>query len=300
MDGLEGKYNINAASKMLGIQPGTLRAWERRYQIIEPIRNESGYRLYTDEHIKILKWIIKKINQGFTTSQAVSLLANNQLFSDAFNAKEENEITSMSVELLDSLLNFNESKAQEIINSLFSLFTIEKVMLDIFVPLLEKIGDLWESRKITSAHEHFSSSIIRSKIVTVFYNSPQNHYFPKVVAVCSPGEWHDIGLLMFSLVLRRKGFDVVYLGSGMAEEDLNKTLENIHPDFLFISCTMKENLTNVLSLVTSITLNFKNLKIGIGGYAVNAMKQSDKEQFSAFIVGQDRADWEKWLLNRSG
>ena len=74
----EGKYNIKAASQMLGIQPGTLRAWERRYQMIAPVRNESGHRLYTEEHIKILKWLLKKVNQGFTISQAIALLDNSQ------------------------------------------------------------------------------------------------------------------------------------------------------------------------------------------------------------------------------
>jgi hypothetical protein len=59
-------------------------------------------------------------------------------------------------------------------------------------------------------------------------------------------------------------------------------------------------LANLLSLVNSIKLNFKNLKIGIGGYAVNTMKQSDKEQFSAFIVGQTWSEWEKWLPTRVG
>ncbi len=63
--------------KMLGIQPGTLRAWERRYQIIAPVRNESGHRLYAEEHIKILKWLIQRVNKGFTISQAVSLLEKN-------------------------------------------------------------------------------------------------------------------------------------------------------------------------------------------------------------------------------
>ncbi len=70
---LEGKYNLKAISQMLGIQAGTLRAWERRYQIIAPVRNEAGHRLYTEEHVKIIKWLLVKVNNGFTISQAVHL-----------------------------------------------------------------------------------------------------------------------------------------------------------------------------------------------------------------------------------
>src|SRR4051794_11736833 len=78
----EGKYNIKAVSKMLGIQSGTLRAWERRYQVVAPVRNESGHRLYTEHHVKTLKWLLSKTEQGFTISQAVSLLEQNNVVSE--------------------------------------------------------------------------------------------------------------------------------------------------------------------------------------------------------------------------
>src|SRR4051812_32887700 len=122
MQGQEGKYNIKAVSRIVGIQPGTLRAWERRYQMIAPIRNELGYRLYTEEHIKILKWLIKKVNQGFTIGQAVTLLENKQPNPEAGELLEGNQQTSLSEELLDAFILFNELKVQEIINTLFSLF----------------------------------------------------------------------------------------------------------------------------------------------------------------------------------
>jgi len=62
----EGKYNIKAISNMVGIQPGTLRAWERRYQILNPVRNDSGHRLYTEEDLRKLKWLTEKVSGGFT------------------------------------------------------------------------------------------------------------------------------------------------------------------------------------------------------------------------------------------
>lgn len=296
----EGKYNIKAASKILGIQPGTLRAWERRYQMIAPVRNELGHRLYTDEHLKILKWLNKKVTQGFTIGQAVALMENNQLSSEVEQLQEGNQITCLSDELLDSLLHFNEMKAQEVINSLFSLFQIEKVIIDIFGPILGKIGVLRETSKITSAHEHFATSILRSRIGTIFYSLPQNAHLPKAIAACSPGEEHDIGLLIFSLIMRRKGVDVIFLGSSILEEDVEAVVKNIRPEFLFLSCTMPENLNSLLSIITKLSLNFKNLRIGIGGDAVNSMNKSEKEQFSVFIVGQTQEDWKRWLLKQLG
>jgi MerR family transcriptional regulator, light-induced transcriptional regulator len=298
MEDQEGKYNIKAASKILGIQPGTLRAWERRYQMVAPIRNESGHRLYTEEHIKVLKWLSKKVSQGFTISQAVSLLDNNQLFSDFIPSDDGNQFVKLSKELLVPLLNFNEAKAQEIINKVFGIFTTEIIIDCLFKPLLVELGNQWELGKITSAQERFASFILESRIRMIFHCLPQSNYLPRAMAVCSPNECHEIGLLMFSLFLRRKGFEVIYLGADILEGDLDVTIKKVQPDFLFISCTLQENLTSVLSHITQLALNDKNLRIGIGGRAVNSMKPTEREQFSGFIVGQTQEDWEKWLPKR--
>jgi MerR family transcriptional regulator, light-induced transcriptional regulator len=298
MEDQEGKYNIKAASKILGIQPGTLRAWERRYRMVAPIRNESGHRLYTEEHIRTLKWLSKKVDLGFTISQAVSLLENKQNFSEMISLHEGNQPTKISNELLESLLKFNEVKSHEIINTLFGMFTTEKVIYDIFEPLFWELGNLREADKITSAQERFASSILESRIRMIFHSFPQNNFLPKAITVCSPAEGHEIGLLLFSLYLRRKGFEVIHLGSGITEMDIMEVLHTLQPDFLFLSCTIHESLTRVLSMVTEISLNNPNLRIGIGGKAVNKMKPTEKEQFSGLIVGQTQKDWERWLPKR--
>lgn len=78
MPTLNGKYNIKAVSNIIGIQPSTLRAWERRYQVIAPKRNQAGHRLYTEEHIQILEWLMEKVSSGMMIGQAVQLLEGNR------------------------------------------------------------------------------------------------------------------------------------------------------------------------------------------------------------------------------
>ena len=115
MSDQEGKYNIKAASQMVGIQPGTLRAWERRYRMITPVRNESGHRLYTEEHIKILKWLLKKVKQGFTISQAIALLDNRESIIDpeSFPLNQGNQLFRLTDELFDALVLFDEIKRKK-------------------------------------------------------------------------------------------------------------------------------------------------------------------------------------------
>ncbi|MCA0147782.1 MULTISPECIES: MerR family transcriptional regulator [Rossellomorea] len=296
---LEGKYNIKAVSTILGIQPGTLRAWERRYQIIAPVRNESGHRLYTEQHLNILKWLVEKVDQGFTISQAVALLDKQELEENEITSSEQKDRTqTISDDLLKALLSFDETKAHELINQSFSVYTIDKVVIDILGSLLVRIGDLWENDEITTAHEHFATSILRSRIGIIMHSFPHNGILPKVVAVCGPGEWHELGLLIFTLYVRRKGFEVIYLGSSIKENDIEVVLDEVDPKFLFFSCTLFENVDNLLSLVTSLKTERKDLVIGMGGFAVDHLPKDVKAEFDEHIVGQSKSEWEHWLKSK--
>ncbi|MDZ5712034.1 MerR family transcriptional regulator [Jeotgalibacillus haloalkalitolerans] len=290
----EGKYNIKAVSHMLGIQPGTLRAWERRYQMIAPVRNESGHRLYTDEHIRKLKWLVSKVNAGFTISQAVALSEqeHEQFVSGDQN---ENQLTVLREDLLNALMKFDESKAHDLINEAFSLYTVDKVLVDILGSILIKIGLLWEEGRITTAHEHFATSILRSRIGILMHSFPQNNFLPKVVAVCSPGEWHELGLLIFTLYIRRKGFNVIYLGSSIKEGDIQTVLDTVEPKFLFMSCTLKANLSRAKDLIKELQAEYKDLAIGLGGHAVNMMSEEERKGFEKNLVGLNKEDWEDWI-----
>jgi MerR family transcriptional regulator, light-induced transcriptional regulator len=294
-----GKYNIKAVSTILGIQSGTLRAWERRYNIIAPVRNESGHRLYTERHLNILKWLVSKVKQGFTISQAVALLDKQELEeNDVTETRDLDRTQSISDELLKALLSFDEFRAHELINKSFSIYTIDKVVIDILGSLLLQIGDLWEKDKITTAHEHFASSILRSRIGSIMHSFPHNGILPKVVAVCGPGEWHELGLLIFTLFIRRKGFEVIYLGSSIKEDDIDVVLEEVNPKFLFFSCTMKENLSSLLSLVTSLSVKYEDLEIGMGGFAIDHLPEDKKQDFKAHIVGKTKVEWGEWLKSK--
>jgi MerR family transcriptional regulator, light-induced transcriptional regulator len=293
----EGKYNIKAVSQMLGIQAGTLRAWERRYHIIAPVRNVAGHRLYTEDHIKILKWLIQKVNQGFTISQAINLLENSELLTET-EEKEGQKDSELVDKLLKALLQFDENQAHEHLNHAFSIYSIDKVAIDILGNLLVKIGDLWEHGEITSAHEHFASSFLRSKIGNIMHSIPISTYLPKVLAVCGPNEAHELGLLIFNLFLRRKGFNVVYLGAGISPDDMDIVIKEVQPQFLFISCTLECNLPTTLPLIDHLKNEFTELEIGLGGNAFKFLKKDQLLQYGDYLVGVKKVEWEKWIQAR--
>jgi len=295
-----GKYNIKAISTIVGILPGTIRAWERRYKMIEPIRNDAGHRLYSDDHVRTLKWLASKVNAGFTISQAVSLFEQTQSEPvPTVNRYNENRITSLQEQLIEALIRFDERTAQHVMNEAFTIYTMDKVLIDLLAPTLVTIGQLWEQEKITTAHEHFSTSILRSRIGSIMHAYPHNGLLPKVIAVCAPGEWHELGLLIFTLYMRRKGFEVIYLGGSIKEDDIKVVIDTVNPRFIFMSCTMKENVSTVLDLTTALMGEYDSLAVGLGGSAIDTMAEELKKSYSDNILGNSIFEWDEWVENHT-
>jgi methanogenic corrinoid protein MtbC1 len=276
-----------------------LRAWERRYQILNPVRNESGHRLYTEEDLRKLKWLTEKVSGGFTISQAVSLLETESSTVGTF--EEEGEVDSpqkIRDELLTMLLSFEEGKAQDLINHAFSLYSVEKVVIDILGSLLVTVGDMWEKGQITSAHEHYTTQVLKTRISMIFYSLPSNGLLPKAIAVCGPNETHEVGLLVFTLFLRRKGFEVIYLGSSIEDKDVELIVKEVDPTFLFMSCTMMENAEKTLNLTNQMIKKFPHLKVGLGGYVFDGLDSKRKGEAQPFILGNTKEEWNSWLTKK--
>ncbi|MDR7072571.1 MerR family transcriptional regulator [Fictibacillus barbaricus] len=296
----EGKYNIKAVSKMLGIQAGTLRAWERRYSIVQPHRNEAGHRLYTDEQVYILKWLVNKVNQGFTISQAVDVAQNGELYKDTSPFSDENtdRAAEMSNQILEALLSFQERKASDLLSQAFSMYNLEKVIIDILGTLLVRVGHLWEDQKITVAHEHFTSSFLRMKIGQLMHGLPSDPYLPRVIVGCGIDEQHELGLLMFTLFLRRRGFEVIYLGYGIPEEDFEKVIGKVQPKLVFLSCTLSDPALKTLEWIRNIHDKYQETSFGIGGSAFGHISLSIQENFKQFIIGSTKEEWDNWITSK--
>lgn len=294
----QGKYNMKAVSKLLGIQPGTLRAWERRYKIIAPERNESGHRLYTEKHITILRWLLRKVEEGFTIGQAVSLFeeseANIPVNDEAQIEELDYTFHDIKQNLLQALIKFEEGRALKILEYAFSLFSVEFVLVNLIKALLAEMNRQLEQKKIASVHEVYIYSFIRSKIGAVLQAMPNDHFRPKAIAVCGPNEMQELDLLMFSIFLKCKGFKVIYLGTSVNEEELYTILDEINPQLLFISSTFYKTET-AIHFIETFSRKYKDLCIGIGGKAVSSLKEELDEKYQPYLVGPNKTEWDEWI-----
>lgn len=274
----EPVYNIKSVSEQTGVQPVTLRAWERRYSFPEPQRTGSGYRLYSEYDIAAVNWLKQRTDAGMTIAQAIKLLASliergeNPLVK-GMAVKEFAESGFRSIEqvqpaLVQALLDLNETEAHRIADYSFSMFTIDQVLTEIIRPTMVEIGDRWHAGEISIATEHFATNLCRLFLLKAYEATTSATRQGSIVAACAPGELHELGLLTLTVMLRGHGWNVTYLGANIGLTRFAETLRQVNPDLLLFSATTENTALALTSLVDVLDeLPDPKPVIGLGGQA---------------------------------
>ena len=107
--------------------------------MIAPKRNHAGHRLYTEEHIQILKWLMDKVSAGMMIGQAVQLLEGNRLQNNVQNEIHYDREVVLVDDILQALLKFDEITTSALLNDTFSIYTTEKVIASIVLQVSNKL-----------------------------------------------------------------------------------------------------------------------------------------------------------------
>jgi len=250
----EPTYNAKAVTMQTGVTPATLRAWERRYGILLPDRTAGGHRLYSARDIAAIKWLKEHIEQGMTISRASALLQKQLYTADGNTApitssaqplvavlaevpETARPVETIRADLYEALVEYDELTAEEILSEAYSLHPIEAVCTDVIEPVLVRLGRSWAEGKISISTEHFASNYLRRKLIALISYGPSTR--PGTIAVgCAPTDLHEMGILLLSIFLRRRGWHVVYLGQAVPLEDLPMSMPDIKPDVLVLASTV--------------------------------------------------------------
>jgi DNA-binding transcriptional MerR regulator len=229
-----GNYSIKDLEKLSGIKAHTIRIWEKRYQLITPERTCTNIRLYSDNDLKrilnisILNRHGLKISHIANLSEAelrdkIVLLSQNTLLKD-------DQIENLVVAMID----LDEQRFEKNLSASILKIGFEETFHRVVYPLLDKVGMLWQSGTINPAHEHFLTNLIRQKLIVAIDGvmqppSPTKKIF---VLFLPEGELHEIGLLYYYYLIKKKGHKVLYLGSSVPLPDVAEIIRSISPDIL--------------------------------------------------------------------
>ena len=287
MPTLNGKYNIKAVSNIIGIQPSTLRAWERRYQIIAPKRNHAGHRLYTEEHIQILKWLMDKVSSGMMIGQAVQLLEGNRLQNNVQNEIHYDREVVLVDDILQALLKFDEITTSALLNEAFSIYATEKVIASIVLQVLNKLLALKNNNEVTMVQFQYVVSFLQTRLGMVYHNASSFSSIHKVVVL----ESNMLKGFVFSTYLRLKGYDVIYIRASLAEDSISLAVEQIRPKYVVISFDDGRERKNAMSYVDFLQEKNENLSVGI----IGEIGARDQLNIQTSLIGDTKEEWDDWL-----
>jgi methanogenic corrinoid protein MtbC1 len=271
-------YNIKSVAEQTGILPVTLRAWERRYNFPEPQRSGSGYRLYSEHDIAALNWLKAETEAGLAIGRAVNLLrkliddGNSPLVKGmVLRAYSDHGFTStgqLQPALVGALTALDEDEAHKIIQIAFGMFRLEQVLLEVIQPTLVEVGEMWHRGEISVATEHFSSQLCRLYLINALHSTKRDARQGSLIAACAPGEWHELGLLTLTVMLRLRGWGVTYLGANLSLDRLHEMIALLKPQMLLFSATNPEAANNLAGL-TAVLDQLPDPKpiIALGGQA---------------------------------
>ena len=244
-------YNIKAVAQMVGLLPVTLRAWERRYGLPVPTRGGQGYRLYSEHDVQTLRWLKSQIDSGMNIGQAARKLTQLREagIDPASNEMGHTEKTFSMENLKDnvsqSILRLNEKAAADTLRQAFSVYPVDQVFAELVEPVMVEIGEAWLKKDLPVGVEHFATHFFLEQLIGMQAVTPSPFRNGVVVAGCMPGEFHQMGLLMLTVLLRMRGWNVVYLGANLSFERLDEMLANLRPRLILFSSTTSESAIHI-------------------------------------------------------
>jgi DNA-binding transcriptional MerR regulator len=231
------KYSIKDLETLTGVKAHTIRIWEQRYGLLIPERTATNIRSYSDSELKKLLQTNILYTNGYKISK-IAALTEKQILSEIeiLNSKEYGR--NVAVESLTiAMIEMDENRFEEILNSKIGVLGFENTMKDVIYPFLSRIGVLWVTGVIEPAQEHFISNLIRQKIIVAIngVSGPQKDDTPVCIAFLHQEEMHELGLLYYTYHLKLKGYKVIYLGQMTPYLDVVKASEVNKPDLILTS-----------------------------------------------------------------
>jgi MerR family transcriptional regulator, light-induced transcriptional regulator len=212
----QGTLRIGEFARRTGVSPELLRAWERRYGLLQPIRSAGGFRLYTTEDADRVARMQQGLEQGLSAAEAAR-----RTLADARPA--EGLLEDERGRLLSAVAAYDETAVHAVLDEALAAFSLETVLRELILPSLREVGLEWERGELEVGQEHFASNLIRERLLGLGRLWGRGGG-PLAILACAPGERHDIGLIAFGLLLRSHGWRLLFLGADTPLETLERAV----------------------------------------------------------------------------
>jgi DNA-binding transcriptional MerR regulator len=278
-------FNLKAVVRETGVKPDTLRAWERRYGLPQPQRSAGRHRLYSQHDIETIKWLIARQQEGISISRAVdlwhSLEAEGQDPLQAM-AYARPEVKALTVSLpeggavaelrqawIAACLTFNRQGVEQVLAQAFAFYPPEVAWVELLQKGLAEIGEGWYRGEITVQQEHFASELAMRQLEALVEATPPPTRPDRILIGCPPEEEHTFSPLSLTLLLRRRGWDVLYLGANVPLEHLEVTITAAKPQLVILAAQQLYTAAKLLEMARLLPRH--HIPLAYGGRVFNLL-----------------------------
>lgn len=226
---LAASYSISDLERLSGIKAHTIRVWEKRYNIFTPHRTDTNIRFYSEDDLKKLLNISILNKNGYKISELGAMSDTDILLK--ISSSIAIEINSREEKLLISLLEMDESLFHSVFKSWHKEYGFESTISDYIFPFFERIGIMWQCGTINPAQEHFFSNLIRGRLITETdrLGASINRDAKNIVLFLPEGEQHEIALLFYNYMFKKRGYRTIYLGQSVPFSNLERVYHLTRP-----------------------------------------------------------------------
>ena len=266
---LDEQYPIRVVSELTGVNAVTLRAWERRYGLIKPLRTPKGHRLYTQKDVELINSILDSLSRGMSISQIArdilhKVTEEDSETSDAWHQYQQRMIAAV--------VRFDEHSLDTVYNDAMSLYPVDVVTSRLIMPVLEQLGTRWQTESGSIAEEHFFSVYLRNKLGARFHHQNLKNTGPKLIMACLPGEHHEFGILLFALTALSRGMQVILLGADLPITELLHVAERTNSNGVVLSGSASLDCRQLLGELESFCDSVA-IPVFVGGEVANSCEQ---------------------------
>ena len=234
------KHGIKTVATQTGLTQLIIRAWEKRYNVVTPLRTEKNRRLYSDADISRLTLLRLATEAGhsigrianLSTEELLKLIGMDGTVAQPTTIAKEvvSQETSVRLYIASCIAAVKEFETQVLESTLFaaSVAFSQPVFLEkLIAPLMQEIGEQWKVGNLRIAHEHLATAVVRTLLGNIRQGSDVSASMPNLVVATPRGQHHEIGALIAGTTAASQGWQVTYLGSNLpAEEIVGCALQN--------------------------------------------------------------------------
>jgi DNA-binding transcriptional MerR regulator len=264
-------FTIKAVSQATGVSIETLRAWERRYRVVEPRRDPNGRRSYSPPDVIRLRKLREATERGHAISK-LARFSDDELASVLATPVTDGPVQiaakSFSAQMIDAAEDYRPEDCEQVLSMALALLPLDEVVTSVLAPALVEVGERWHAGRFNVAQERIITGTVRRQVTAVLDTYSKISTGAPIVFATLPEERHELGLLMSALIAASKGVRCHYLGPDIPAADIATYATRVGASTIVLSFVLQDpSIPTGPALADLVMRTPKNIGIWIGGRA---------------------------------